>query len=93
MEEGNTHRYLRRLKHVFRHMSRTTFFTYPLLHRLDQLLRELSARFHKQEQQYGFVSIGRASLTHANAVLNVVGEKGFDHIVNFCAAETHARGV
>lgn len=74
-------------------MSRTTLLTYPLLHLLDQLLRELFAGFHEQEKQYGFIGVVWASLTHANAVLDVVWEKGFDDIVDFCAAEADARGV
>lgn len=74
-------------------MSRRTLFSNPPLNLFDQLLVELLPGPHEQKQHYTFIIIGRAALANANAVLDVVGEEGFEHVVDFCRAEADARGV
>jgi hypothetical protein len=74
-------------------MSRTTLFADSLSNLLDQVLRKLSPWLHEKEKHDSFIGIARSALTNTNAVLDVVGEKGFNHIVDFCTAEAYTRGI
>ena len=88
-----TYRYLGCLKDIFRHAAPSDVLRDRVLDFADELLRELHSGLHQQEQQHSLVFVFGPPLSDAHAVLDLVREPGVEHVVHFCASESHARRV